>query len=225
MTARCPVIIPVKGLRGAKQRLAGILNESARGELVLAMLADVLDTLRTVDSISAVHIVTPDADIAWFAEQNGAHVIAESGGNGLNAAVIQGCSARDIRAARRALILPGDVPLATAEEIAVVVEAGLRRDGRRVTLVPSRDGNGTNAMLLAPPDAIAPCYGLGSFVEHLAAAVARRIDTEVIELPGLASDIDMPADLARLLRVRRNVPRYAFLADHQSVQTRPGDYA
>ncbi len=225
MTARCPVIIPVKGLRGAKQRLAVVLNEAERGELVLAMLSDMFETLRTVDSVGAVHIVTPDADIAWFAEQNGACVIAETSGHGLNEAVVQGCCAREIRAAGRALILPGDVPLATGEEIAAVVDAGTRRDGRRVTLVPSRDGDGTNAMLLAPPDAIASCYGPGSFVEHLAASVARRIDTEVIELSGIASDIDLPADLARLLRVRRDAPRYAFLADHQSVHTLPGDHA
>jgi 2-phospho-L-lactate guanylyltransferase len=212
MTLRTPVIIPVKALPHAKQRLAGVLGAIERRLLVQAMLADVLDTLGTVDAVGSVVVVTPDTDVARCAERDGVRVLMETDAGGLNRAIVRGLRNDDVASAGRALILPGDVPLATPSEIAAVIEAGTRRDGPRVTLVPSLDGGGTNAMLLAPPDVIAPCYGAESFVQHLAAAVARRVDTEVIELPGLACDIDMPADLERLVQARADAPRYAFLS-------------
>lgn len=215
MTQRIPVIISVKALPHAKQRLAGVLGAVERRLLVLAMLADVLDTLGAVDAIGSVLVVTPDADVARCAARDGVRVLMEPDAGGLNPAIARGLRNDDVMSTGRALILPGDVPLATPAEIATVIEAGTRRDGPRVTLVPSLDGGGTNAMLLAPPDVIAPCYGAGSFVQHLAAAVARRVDTEVIELPGLACDIDMPADLERLAWARVDAPRYAFLSNRK----------
>ena len=81
----------------------------------------------------------------------------------------------------------------------------------RATLVPALDGDGTNALLLAPPDAMQPGFGPGSFVRHLAQAVARRLDAQVLQLPRVAIDIDQPHDLARLLQSKGG-SRYGFLA-------------
>src|SRR5690606_32330688 len=95
--------------------------------------------------------------------------------------------------------------------IETVVGSSSARERPRIALVPSRDGDGTNALLLSPPDIIEPNFGVGSFLSHLAAAVARRIDAEVLQLGGLATDIDTPDDLDCLLRSRSCSPRYAFL--------------
>ena len=81
-----------------------------------------------------------------------------------------------------------------------------------MTLAPSHDSNGTNGLALAPPDAIAPCYRPGSYLQHLSQAMARRVDVNVVHLPGLARDIDEPDDLAWLLAHPRAGERYAFLA-------------
>lgn len=81
-----------------------------------------------------------------------------------------------------------------------------------VTLVPSRDGDGTNAILVSPPDAFAPSFGPGSFARHRAQAAAAGIACRTLELPGLALDIDEPHDLRDLMQRTRGNPRYAFLA-------------
>ena len=69
-----------------------------------------------------------------------------------------------------------------------------------MTLVPSRDGDGTNAMLFDPLDALAPSFGPGSFARHLAQAAARGIACRTLPLPGIGLDIDEPDDLAQLMR-------------------------
>ena len=212
MTTRAlPVIIPVKTLHSAKQRLAPVLSAEDRRRLVLAMLADVLTTLSKVAAVSSVIVVTPDPDVAAFARAEKAQVLAEPHGGGLNAAVQRGLTHIDAVRAGRVLVIPGDVPLASSEELTKLAESAVRHEGPRVSLVPSHDGGGTNALFLSPPDVIEPEFGPGSFVKHLAAAVARRIDAEVMQLPGLAADVDLPEDLAWLRRARSGVPRYAFL--------------
>jgi 2-phospho-L-lactate guanylyltransferase len=81
-----------------------------------------------------------------------------------------------------------------------------------VALVPSRDGDGTNALLISPPDAFAPSFGPGSFARHLAQAAQLGLTCRTLNLPGLGLDIDEPADLHELMRRTRADPRYAFLA-------------
>ncbi len=114
------------------------------------------------------------------------------------------------RGAARAVTLPADVPLVDSDEIRSVIDA----DASGVTLVPSRDGDGTNAILFDPLDALKPSFGPGSFARHRAQAAARGIACRVLHLSGLALDIDEPSDLALLVQRTGGLPRYAFLAQH-----------
>ena len=50
-----------------------------------------------------------------------------------------------------------------------------RRRGPEVVIVPDRHGTGTNGLLLAPPDAIAPSFGPGSCERHRALARAAGV--------------------------------------------------
>jgi 2-phospho-L-lactate guanylyltransferase len=84
----------------------------------------------------------------------------------------------------------------------------------RITLVPSRDGDGTNGLLLSPPGAFAPSFGPGSFARHLVQAAERGIACRTVRLPGLGLDIDEPHDLYELMRRTRANPRYAFLVQY-----------
>src|SRR4029453_6097914 len=119
------------------------------------------------------------------------------------------------------VVLPGDIPLASPEELASLI--GSRPSAPGVTLAPSRDGNGTNAMLLAPPDAIAPCYGPGSYLQHMSQAMARHIDVNVLHLAGVARDLDEPADLAALSAAAP--ARYGFLEPYLAAARRGSDQA
>ena len=73
----------------------------------------------------------------------------------------------------RALLVPGDTPLLDPHEVDDLLATRERR-GLAAVVVPDRHGTGTNALLLAPPDAIEPSFGPGSLERHLAAAARGR---------------------------------------------------
>jgi 2-phospho-L-lactate/phosphoenolpyruvate guanylyltransferase len=176
-------------------------------------LQRVLAAVAAVDGLGPILVVTPDPSVAAVAEAHGALILREARAAGLNAAVRRGLARAGAEGAARALVLPADVPLVTSRELNSLLGPTLA-GGARVTLVPAADGEGTNAMLLDPPGALAPAFGPGSYMRHLAQALARRLDVEVLHLPGLAADIDRPADLSRLLGPAPELQPFQFLGAH-----------
>jgi 2-phospho-L-lactate/phosphoenolpyruvate guanylyltransferase len=209
------VIVPVKTLAEAKQRLAGELPPEMRRRLMEVMLRDVLATLREVDGLGPVVVVTPDAEVAGLAESFGARVLREARAQGHSAAAMAGFAHAVARGAARALTLPADAPLVTPAEVARLIDVAGTEGRARVVLAPSHDRDGTNAVLAAPPDIFRPSFGPGSFARHVAAAEAQRLDCRVVELAGLGMDVDEPRDLQALLARKRGDPSYAFLQDWQ----------
>ncbi len=189
-------VVPVKDLERAKRRLAGALDPAARHGLSLAMLADVLDALAATPGLDGIAVVSRDADVAALARRRGRRVIPETGA-GLDAAVAQAANVLSAEGCARLLVMPADLPLAAPEEIAAVLAALAEAPG--LALVPDRHGVGTNALACAPPDAIAPSFGAGSFARHLEAARNAGIPATVLRLPGLGLDIDTPEDLRALM--------------------------
>ena len=178
---------------------------------MLVMLREVLGTLRQVEALGPVLVVTPDAAVAALAEGCGAHVLRETGPSTHSAAATAGFAHARARGAALALTLPADAPLVTPGEVSQLLAAACPAPRRRVVLAPAHDRDGTNAILAAPPDAFPASFGPGSFARHLAAAATLGVDCRVVELAGLARDIDDPRDLEVLLAARRNDPGYAFL--------------
>ena len=66
-----------------------------------------------------------------------------------------------------------------------------------MTLSPSRNGRGTNAILCTPPDAIPFRFGEASFRQHLEAARALGIEPRVLKRAGICLDLDTRNDLQR----------------------------
>jgi 2-phospho-L-lactate guanylyltransferase len=186
--------VPVKDLINAKQRLIPLLGAEERRALARAMLEDVLAALAAALP-GHVFVVTTDALVMEVAERYGARCLVEHANRGHTEAVAFAQYQALARGAARFLTIPGDVPCVTAEEIAVVCGAA----GAGVTFVPSMSGFGTNAVLLAPPDAMPLKFGEPSFDNHLLAARQRGLTPIIRELPGLGLDIDTPEDLALLL--------------------------
>jgi len=91
------------------------------------------------------------------------------------------------------LTLPGDIPLVTPAEITQFLAA--HRAAPAFTIAPSRDEQGSNAIICSPPDAVPLRFGENSFFPHLAAAEATGVQPIVLRLPGIALDIDTPEDL------------------------------
>ena len=188
--------VPVKDLVNAKQRLIPALSPAERRELARAMLEDVLDA--AVAALpGAVLVVTTDPEVQAVARAAGARCLTESANRGHTAAVAFAQREAMTQGAARFLTLPGDVPCVTAEEIAALCDALPEAPG--IVFVPSRSGQGTNAALLAPPDAIPLTFGEPSFENHLKTARADGLAPRVLELPGIGLDVDATDDLPVLL--------------------------
>jgi len=203
------VIVPVKALGDAKQRLAAVLPVEARRRLMLVMLHDVLAVLKQVETLGPIVIVSPDPQVARIAEREGLLLLREARSTGHSAAVVAGLAFAKSHGAMRALTLPADVPLLTADEIRSVIDSEVRG----LTIVPSRDGDGSNAIVFEPLDALTPSFGVGSFARHTAQAAERGIALRTLSLPGIGLDIDSAEDLAELVRRTHGLARYAFLTE------------
>jgi len=188
--------VPVKDLVNAKQRLVPALTPEERRALAHAMLEDVLAALGAALP-GSVFVVTTDALVMEVVARHGAASLVEPANRGHTEAVAFAQRQSLARGAARFLTIPGDVPCVTADEIAALCDAV---GARGVGLVPSLSGFGTNAALLAPPDAMPLKFGEPSFDNHLLAARQRAVTLRILELPGLGLDIDAPEDIDALLR-------------------------
>ena len=205
-------MLPVKRLDDAKQRLAALLEPAERRALMAAMFADVLAALRQVETEHELVVVTRDPEARRSAHAHGAHVVADRGGAGHSAAAALGIGTAVARGAERVVLIPGDCPLLDAAELDELL--GLApASGGQVVVVPDREGAGTNALLLEPPGIVAPSFGPGSRVRHLAAAGAAGVPVQIRRPASLTLDVDTPADLcavAEALAARRHAaPRTA----------------
>ncbi len=188
----------MKELSQAKMRLADVLDRQDRAELALAMLVDVLAACRESGCFDEIAVISNDSEVFWQVREAGAKPLAEPATlSGLNESLTFGQRylARRV-AVDELVVLPADVPMILAADVREVVDA-LAGPEPRVVLVRSRD-NGTNALALRPPEAVAMHYGRNSADAHRADADAN--DVPVIELANerLAFDVDSPDDLALL---------------------------
>jgi len=115
----------------------------------------------------------------------------------MNNAVRLGLAAARQHGALTAIVLPADIPLVSRDDLVSLVAAAGHAP-RAVIVGASRDGQGTNALLLRPPDIIAPAFGPPSVERHLRLGQAAGAVTRVESNLGLALDVDTPADLAVL---------------------------
>lgn len=202
-------IIPVKDLGSAKKRLATLLSASERQALFRAMLEDVLAAVASVPEVATVALVTRDAWAEALAARYNAQIIPEPENRGHTEAVATAIDMLSRNGIDTMATIPGDVPLVTASELRTLVRA--HGAAPTMTIAPSADKRGSNAVMLTPPDAVPLRFGPDSFYPHLAASRARGIEPRVVELPGLARDIDTPEDLAAFLAEPNQTRSYAYL--------------
>jgi len=192
------IVIPVKNLAGAKQRLAPALEPEERAALATAMLKDVFEAVASWARRPQVAVVTGDAEARSLARQCGFELLDEPEKEeaGESAAVEHATRALEAQGATSTLVIPGDIPLVTAAELEAIYAAA---PPAGAVLVPSRDGRGTNAALRTPASLFPLRFGNDSFVPHRAAAAATGLPLVVLTLPGIALDVDTPQDLAALV--------------------------
>ncbi|HTR86116.1 MAG TPA: 2-phospho-L-lactate guanylyltransferase [Reyranella sp.] len=178
-------VVPVKSMELAKGRLSTVLDPGGRRALAEKMLQHVLDTLR-------------EAGLATVRMARG-----EAGGD-LNEDAAAAARQAAADGATDLLLVTADLPYLSAADIAAMIEAGRTSP---VVIAEAKDG-GTNALLLRPPTAIGFAFATNQPSATLHADLARKagIEPAIVRRPGLARDIDTPADLA------------ALVADHPAYQ-------
>jgi 2-phospho-L-lactate guanylyltransferase len=191
-------IIPVKRFEDAKQRLAPSVQLGNRRALVESMFSDAMLALRRVPSIDQIFVVTSDPVASQIAAGHDTIVVEDTASSHSEAAQL-GIVRALATGAARALLVPGDCPLIDPAELEQLIARPVPE--RSVLIVPDRHGDGTNALLLTPPDAMTPAFGEGSRKRHTELAIAQGATPEVVGVPSLALDIDTPEDLDELLEM------------------------
>lgn len=204
-------VLPLKPLAQAKQRLTPTLSAKDRAGLSLAMATDVLETLTAVPALAGVLVVTADEALAALATVHGARHLNEDAAAGYSEAVSKAANLLADEGVAAMICVPGDVPLITAEEVGALVAALAHPPA--IALAPDAERDGTNALALAPPTLLTPQFGPASFTRHRAAADAMALPATVLDLPGLALDIDTVDDLRALVARGPSGTTRAYLAE------------
>jgi 2-phospho-L-lactate guanylyltransferase len=188
------ILIPVKNLANAKQRLADVLDQRVRTELAHAMLSDVLQAVAEYGD-EDVALVTNDPFASERAANYGFSVIPDTTNTSETDAIEMATRVCVSRGVSRTLVVPGDIPLIEAEDLITIFDHG---SANGCVLVPSADKRGTNAVLRAPAALFPLRFGNDSFQPHLQAAIATDTPCVVLSLPRIALDIDNADDLRSL---------------------------
>jgi 2-phospho-L-lactate guanylyltransferase len=191
------ILVPVKNLSVAKQRLASVLDQPTRTELAQAMLHDVVSALAAWTARPACTLVTSDPFAIELARQYDLEIIPDPENPGETGAIeiaTNICAARGIEST---LVIPADIPLIQASELAQILQTAPKEGS---VLVPAGDGRGTNAALRQPANLFPLRFGNDSFKPHLAAAQATGKTCIVLHLPSIAVDVDNPEDLWQVVR-------------------------
>jgi 2-phospho-L-lactate guanylyltransferase len=190
------ILIPVKNLSSAKQRLAAVLDQPSRTRLAQAMLHDVLAAVHGWEDRPQVAVVTGDPYAIDLAQKYGFEIIPDPDDPGETAAIEMATRVCVERGAESTLVIPADIPLVQAWELEEIMK---HAPGEGSVLVPAADGRGTNAAFRRPANLFPLRFGTDSFKPHHAAAQATGKPCVVLNLPGIAVDVDHPPDLEHLL--------------------------
>jgi 2-phospho-L-lactate guanylyltransferase len=187
-------LVPLKSLAIAKSRLAPYLSDHQREILVLDMLHHVLQALYRSELFERVSVVSSDERVLVQAEEWGAQALPEEK-DGHNPA-LEAAALRELEAGSTALLtISADLPLLTVRDIRTLVEQSSQYE---VVIAASREGTGTNAILVRPPLALPYLFGPNSLQLHRQAAMQRHLSYTIYSNCGLALDIDTIDDLHQL---------------------------
>jgi 2-phospho-L-lactate guanylyltransferase len=188
------ILVPVKNLADAKQRLSSVLSPKERRALAHAMCEDVLQALADWHSRPAVAVVTSDSFARDLASHFNFEIVADDNSGETSAIEMATAVCRE-RGERSTLVVPADIPLIDGSELQKILDCA---PAAGAVLVPDAAGRGTNAAWRSPGDLFPLRFGNDSFRPHLAAAKATGLPCVVLELPGIARDVDRPEDLHEL---------------------------
>jgi 2-phospho-L-lactate guanylyltransferase len=196
-------IVPVKPLRRGKSRLAGALSEDERTELNRTLLQHTVQTLSDIKELEEVLVISRDPEALTLARNLGARTVREDGQPELNMALKRATVVAQVYATRGVLVLPADLPLITRQDVLTLVERA--SEPPVVVIAPDRHEKGTNALLISPSGLIEYDFGEDSFQRHCQRVKESGARLEVVNLPSLGLDLDVPEDLELIRSLEKSV--------------------
>jgi 2-phospho-L-lactate guanylyltransferase len=191
------LLIPVKSLTTAKQRLAAALDQERRSQLAEAMLRDVMTAAAGVLGRIDVALVTGDARARVLAAEFGFLVIDDPRNESETAAIEMATAWCEQRGYDTTIVVPGDIPLITSDELRRVLDAA---PAEGAVFVPAYDRRGSNCILRRPAAIIPLCFGNDSFLPHCEAMRKTGRELVVLEISGIGLDVDNPHELELLVQ-------------------------
>jgi len=185
-------LVPVKARLAGKTRLAARLTPEQRLALVRAMLDHVLDVLRAVPAVDRIALVSPERD--RVADDI---LLLPDPSHDLNACLEAALNEAAARGASAAIIVSADLPLLAPEDIVALIAA---TGSGQIAVAPDRAAQGSNAIGLALPTRVRLQLGPDSYARHRAEALRLGLGFNRVDAPGLAFDVDRPADVGRCPR-------------------------
>lgn len=206
------VLVPLKRLDYAKTRLASVLDPPARVRVMRALLDHTLDQVMAAPSLASVTLVSSDAEAGAIAAKHG---IAHFDDRGLpwNEA-LAGAIAESVTSDAVAIV-SADVPLLTTADVEQFV-ASLQE---RSAVIARATDAGTNGVAMHPAGAMPTTFGVsGSARRHVELAEAAGLTATIVDIVGLAYDLDTAEDLEAVLRHAMSPVVRAVLAGARAQQ-------
>lgn len=188
-------LLPTKVLDRAKTRLAGVLSPAQRRALVLAMAEDVLATLAHAPALAGVALLSRDQAVRDLGRRYNA-LLLDDPSNELNESLDAGRKQLQDLGATAMLVVPADVPLISASDLAAM--GGALRRGADLVIAPDREASGTNALALNLHVPFRFQFGLESFQLHQQQARHHNLALAIHRSRTLGLDIDTFNDLCLL---------------------------
>jgi 2-phospho-L-lactate guanylyltransferase len=191
------VIVLIKDLDSAKQRLGTVLDPKARRALARR---NAQRAIRAAAAGDARLVVTGSAEVVAMAEKLGAQTLLEPRQEGQNVAARRGIARAIEGGAGAVVLLSSDLPLVTDKAVSELLEAGRRVAPPAAVAVPALGRGGTNALYLNPPEAISLHFGADSLAAFGREAEEKGVNFATHRSEAIALDLDEPADLAHSRR-------------------------
>jgi 2-phospho-L-lactate/phosphoenolpyruvate guanylyltransferase len=188
MTVPVSIVIPIKGLRTGKSRLAHLMPDDTRSAINRHLAERTLRIAASIYRPADICAVSPDADVGVLAAGLSANFLLQTT-RGLNRGLAE--AARQLPQCRTVYIA-ADLPDLSGDDIRALI------DVTGIGIAPDQSEQGTNALSLPTPTAIDFRFGPNSFELHRADATKSGFAIETINRPGLAFDLDTEVDFARL---------------------------
>tara|TARA_B100000886_G_scaffold327079_1_gene274195 strand:- start:953 stop:1567 length:615 start_codon:yes stop_codon:yes gene_type:complete len=180
------IVIPMKDLSECKTRLASCLGEKARSDLARLLYIRTLEFITPIalENSFDVAVVTNSSEAINIASAFKTQIIEEPPFGTLSTAVNLASEWACINKYHRFCVIPADLVAPDQQEMKEFLHSKAI-----VTICPSVD-QGTNALMISPPNAIEFHYGHRSSIAHFNAAMMAGLKPVLMPFESLSFDLD-----------------------------------